>query len=783
MRYGRFDDKRRRYIIEQPDTPWPWINYLGDRDYCAIISNNAGGYSFCKSPGRNRILRYRFNSVPPDRPGRFIYLRNEKGDYWSNSWSPVRKPLRRQKVVCSHGLGTTEITSRCRGIVSSVLYLVPLDAPIEIWKLTLTNRSRKPKTIDAFTYAEFSFPFFNTETNLQAILYVAQTLCNDGIIVCQSPVPGWTYRNTFFASGSPVESYDCMRESFIGPWRDESSPIAVENGRCSGSCGSGGNACGALHMKYRLEPGESAESLFFIGEGDYGEADRIRMEWTSERVETAIADLRSYWESRLDLFQCATPDGEMDSMLNVWNPYQNHVVFRWSRSASLIEAGNRDGLGYRDSLQDTLGIMYSLPDRARNTITDLLRGQASNGTALHKVQPLTLKTGTGEIPAPENVHSDDHLWIPLAVAAYVRETGKLSFLEEDVEYLDRGKAPVYEHMLASLKFARENRGPNGLSLCLTADWNDALRLGTEGESVWTSMQFCVACRDFAEMADLLKRKGDAEEALRWREEMAGAVNAHAWDGEWYRRALMRDGGTIGSKNNEAAKIWLNPQAWSVISGVAGPERGRIAMDSVKEHLASEHGIHLFSPPHTDLLKDIPGRVCYPPGLKENAGIFCHPNPWAVIAETILGRGDRAVEYHRAILPRKSNDRAELRRAEPYVYAQFVTGKSHPDFGTAHNPWVTGTAGWSYVAAVQYILGIRPVFDGLALDPCIPSEWTGFEATRVFRGARYRTKVHNPDRRAGKVRVLKVNGRSVETNVIPPSPEGRTVRVEAVVEGE
>ncbi len=781
MRYGHFDDKRREYVVDRPDTPTPWINYLGvgGGDYCAIISNNAGGYSFYQSPGENRILRFRFNAVPEDRPGRYVYLRDEKGDYWSNSWAPVRKPLKQHKTVCRHGMGYTRIESRYKGIASSVTYLVPPGEPLEVWCLEVTNRTKNPRTLDAFTYAEFAFPFFAGENSLQAILFCAQTRCVDGIIGYSTPVPGWRFTDRFFAATAAVRSFDTRREAFIGPWRSEADPLAVERGQCSNDTGAGGNACGSLQVRIELQPGETKRICFICGQGA-AETDgvRARQTYTPERFDEELARIRALWGELTGGLQCKTPDPAMDSMINVWNAYQAHVNFRWSRSASYIEAGLRDGYGYRDTLQDTLGVMHARSDEAREAIVQLLRGQASDGAALHKVQPLTLVTGQGE--TIDHPYSDDHLWIPLAVAAYVRETGDLAFCDREIEYLDTGSATVVEHMRSALRFAREHRGAHGLLLSLAADWNDALQLGEGGESVWVSMQFCKAAADFAELADALERPDAAAEARAWAAEMADAVNRHAWDGDWYLRAMMANGSTAGSRNNDVARVWLNPQTWSVIAGVATPQRAKAAMEAVHTHLASEYGLHLFTPPHVDLTRDVVGRVSYPPGFKENGAIFCHPNPWAMIAAALQRDGERAFAYYRSLLPSTMNDRADHRRCEPYVYTQFVTGKDDPQFGVAHNPWVTGTAGWCYVAGTQYLLGIRPTLSGLRIDPCIPADWKEFRVTRLFRGATYDITVRNPGGRSSGVRSLTVNGRKVDGDVLPVAEAGAKVKVVAVL---
>ena len=782
MRFGYFDDRNREYVIERPDTPWPWINYLGDGEYCGIISNNAGGYSFHKSAGENRILRYRFNAVPCDRPGRYIYLRDaEDGEFWTNSWSPTQKPMTKHRTVCRHGLGYTRIESRYKGIASSALYFVPLDDPLEIWSFRLTNRSKRQRTLDVFTYAEFGFPYFMAESSLQSILYVATTFLHDGIIGYRTPVMGWRTRHAFFASTSPAESFDCQREAFIGPWRGEDKPLAVERGRCFGSHGSGGNAVGCMQLRFTLAPGETASTAFLLGEGRAEEEGvQARQIYTRERIAADFAALRGHWQQRLAHLQVKTPDAGLNSMVNVWNAYQAHVTFHWSRSATLIEAGLRDGLGYRDTLQDTLATVHTVAGQVRERILDLLKGQEQRGCALHKVQPLTLETGKGQTIPDDQIWSDDHLWISLALNAYVRETGDLDFLNRQVPWLDAGNATVYEHALRSLEYGYANRGEHGLLLCLVADWNDALQLGRDGQSVWVSMHFCKACTDFAELADALGRVEDARRVRGWRQETAGTINRHGWDGAWYLQARMNDGRTIGAKTDTVASLWLNPQSWAVIAGVADAQRGRQAMDAVHEQLATEYGIHLFAPPHQGYDRDVPGRVCYPPGFKENAGIFCHPNPWAMIAEAMLGRGDRAFEYYLALLPLTRNDQAEQRRIEPYVYGQFVTGKWDRDFGVAHNPWLTGTASWCYVAATQYILGIQAQLHGLRIAPCIPSSWDGFSVSRIFRGATFRITVRNPQHVCHGVKQLKVNGKTLDGNVVPLAAAGQAVRVKAIM---
>lgn len=782
MRYGYFDDAHREYVVERPDTPWPWINYLGDDEYCGIISNNAGGYSYYQSAGENRLLRYRFNAVPCDRSGRYLYLRDASdGEYWSNSWSPTQKPLHEQQTECRHGQGYTRISSSYHGITSSALYFVPLDDPLEIWDFTIANTSDCVRNIDVFSYCEFGFPYFLSEVALQAILYVAQTYVHDGIIGYQTPIPGWRTRNAFFASSAPIRGFDCQREAFIGPWRGEDKPLAVEQGHCFNSFGAGGNAIGSLHVPVILQPGECKSITFFLGEGLAEERGVVvRSRYTPEKIKESFSALQKHWDARLSLQQVQTPDAALNAMVNVWNPYQAHVTYHWSRAATLIEAGLRDGLGYRDTAQDILGVLYSVGRNARGKITDLLHGQERRGCALHKIQPLTLQVGEGQTVPDDQIWSDDHLWLPITLGAYVRETADVDFLTQPVAFLDAGEGTVYEHLWRVLEFSWQNRGPHGMLLCLVAEWNDALQLGRDGQSVWVSMQFCASCTEVAILAELLGKPEDAAKARAWRDEVRTAINTHAWNGEWYLCALMNDGRTIGARTDAQAQLWLNPQTWAIIAGVADEARAQSSMQAVNEQLASPYGLHLFAEPYQGYEEDIPGRNCYPPGFKENAGIFCHPNPWAMIAECLLGHGERAYAYYQALLPSAYNDSAEHRRVEPYVYCQFVTGKWDKQFGVSHNPWLTGTASWALVAATQYILGIRPTFTGLCVAPCIPAAWDGFHIQRVFRGATYNIQVHNPRHVCHGLTSMTVNGESITGNIIPIIPAGSTAQIDVIL---
>lgn len=785
MRYGRFDDKRREYVIENPDTPRSWVNYLGADEYCGIISNNAAGYSFHKSAKTGRLLRFRFNSVPTDRPGRYIYLRDDdSGDYWSASWQPVGKPLAKYKTECRHGLGYTRFISRYAGIRSTYRVFVPVGQPIEFWEVEVENTTKRPRNLSLFAYAEWCFWEMNQDLmNFQYILYTCRMGFADHTV--DYSIRLWPFREPkgFLASILPVASFDTDRDVFMGRYKDEGRPAAVAAGHCFGSLAFGGNPCGALQNKLTLQPGEKRWALFVIGVGDaktVGQECRRRYA-DRARVEAEFARVQEYWRGRLSRYACRTPSADVNSMVNVWNQYQCHTTFNWSRSASFQEAGGRDGLGFRDSCQDTLGVVHAVPELVRKRLVELLKGQYASGAAMHGLQPLTWTQGPHNVS--EWIFSDDHLWPLLAVPAYLRETGDFAFLGKVVPYADAGAATVYEHLKLALDFSWTKRGPHGLLLGLTADWNDCLNLKGKGESMFSTFLFCRGLRELITLAARLGRSDDARHCEAYLKEMEARVAEHAWDGEWFLRGYVDSGRKLGGRNSGQSIIFINSQTWAVLSGVAGRAQALSAMDSLKKHLATEHGIVKNHPAYREHDAEVGAITTFPPGLKENGGIFCHANAWAVVAEGMLGRGDRAFEFYRAYLPAAKNNSAEVYACEPYVYAQFITGKDHPNcFGHAHNAWLTGTAAWSFVAVSQYILGVQPDYDGLRVNPAIPAHWDGFDVTRVFRGATYHIKVRNPRRLCGGVKRVKVGGRIIQGQVAPLAPAGGTVKVEVTLEG-
>lgn len=771
MKYGYFDNENREYVVTKPDTPMSWINYLGTPEYGALISNNASGYSFYRSPALQRLLRFRFNSIPMDRPGRYIYIRDDKdGDYWSASWQPVAKDLEEYKTECRHGMGYTRFISEYRGIKSNYRVFVPLNEPIEFWELELENKSDEVRDLSIFSYAEFCF--WNIEQdlkNFQYILYTCRMDYLDEIIDYTLLFAGGEEPKAFMSSTLPVSGFDTDRDVFIGNYHHEGNPAAVERGQCFNSIASGGNPCAALHNKIQLKPGAKKWLLFIVGIGDARKEGRQYKERysTREEVEKEFQAVQEYWRKRMSNYRCETPSWEVNTMVNIWNQYQCHMTFNWSRSASFNEAGGRDGIGYRDTNQDTLGVVHAIPEEVKAKLIHLLKAQLSEGYAIHNFQPLVLQQGEHNVIPRERIYSDDHLWLLLSVGAYLRETGDLDFLEEVVPYADKGADTVYNHLKQALEFSWKNRGPHGFLYGMAADWNDCINLKGEGESIWSTFLFYRAIQEFLAMAERKGREGDKKHY----EEYAGIIRenlAHkAWDGEWFIRGYLDSGRKLGSAESEGSKIFLNTQSWAVVSGAFKDEKACKAMDSVNKYLATEHGLLLNYPAFREFDEEIGAITSFPAGLKENGAIFCHANTWAVIAEAMLGNGDRAFEYYLSYLPARHNDMADKYTMEPYVYCQFITGKEHPyHFGRARNSWLTGTAAWSFVAISQYILGVRADYDGLIVNPVIPREWESYTVYRKFRGKDFYIEVKNPDKVNTGVKELRVNGELLEGNLIP-----------------
>ncbi|MCC6972978.1 MAG: N,N'-diacetylchitobiose phosphorylase [Anaerolineae bacterium] len=791
MQYGSFDDHAREYVITHPNTPKSWINYLGSRLYGGIITQNAGGYSFYKSGAQGRLLRMRFNGVPVDQPGRYLYLRdNISKDYWSTSWQPVGKPLDVYQSTVRHGLGYSTFEALYSGIKSVHTCFIPKDKAFEYWGLAVTNTSAEVRHLSIYSYAELANEWSHRQDleNLQYSQYIIQMGYRDGVITRHS---NNGMNDLYFTlCGAEVTGFDTDRDVFLGDYRTPHDPLVVDQGVCSNSIATGDNACLTLQTTLSLEPGETRNMLFLLGVGSYSvpleglpAGKQIIAEYGNwNRMEHELDVIRQEWMTYLSTLQVQTPDPNLNSMINVWNAYQTHVTFNWSRGVSLIEAGERDGLGYRDTVQDMLAVTHSIPDAVEQRLNLILTGQTSAGAGMPNIKHLTHQPGREAPPADHRFRSDDALWLPITVSNFVFETGNFAYLDHVLPYADQGTGTVYDHLKRALQFSLDHIGINGLTQGLSADWNDCINFGAQGESVFTSFMFYHACQLVAELAELKGEKADQVWCLAHAARISECIQACAWDGAWFLRGLAAEGSQLGSAKNAEGRIYLESQCWAVISGAAAPEQAIQCMDSVKEYLATDYGIVLCDPPHTEPDPYIGLPLVYPGGHKENGGIFCHSNAWAVVAEAILGRGDRAYAYYESYLPAYYNDKAQIRQVEPYVYAQFTHGKRSPRFGQSRNPWLTGTASWSYIAVTQYLLGLKPTAHGLKIDPCLPTGWDGFNVRRQYRGRWCNIIVHNPQRRSKGVQRLRVNGQDISGNIVPADLliEGEN-QIEAVIE--
>jgi len=780
MRYGYFDDKNREYVITRPDTPLPWINYLGVDSYCGLMSNTAGGYSFYKDAAHRRILRYRYNNVPSDRPGRYIYLRDNKTeDYWSATWQPTNKNLKKYKYECRHGLSYTTISSEYADIKTETAYFVPVGEANEIWRIKVKNNSKRARSISLFTYVEFClWDALNDMTDYQYNLNIGKTEFRNNAMYHLTLYNMHKDNFAYFWSNVKVDSYDGVRQDFVGPYRSEANPIAVENGKCSNSLAVGWAPFGGLNVNLELKANEEKEVVFVLGYGEgLGAEKKIMAKYSNPKnVDKELAKLKSHWDENLAKFTAETPDPAVNSMVNIWNQYQCKTTFNWSRSASYYEAGGERGMGFRDSNQDTLGFAHQIPDKVRLRLIDIASVQFPEGRAHHGYSPLT-KKGSRE------GYGDDHLWLVQAVHNYIKETGDMNFLNELVPFTDGSKGKMYDHILRAVEYSWNNTGYHGLPKAGFADWNDCLNLSGPkgmGVSVMIACQFVLGANLLAELAEKSGRVLDVEKYKDMAIEMKKRINENAWDGEWYMRAFDDNGKAVGTSKNEEGKIWLESNTWAVLSGVAEGERMIQTLNSIKKHLYTKYGIVIFYPAYSEYHPELGYVSVFPRGLKENGAIFCHTNPWAMCAEAMAGRGEQAFEYYKTILPSASNDIADKHWTEPYVYSQMIAGKEHKDFGQAKNSWLTGTAAWNFVAASQYILGIRPDFEGLIIDPCIPKTWKGFKVKRVWRGTTYLINVKNPKNVNKGVVKLTVDGKVIKGNKVPILKDGKKHKVEVVM---
>ncbi len=778
MRYGYFDVPNKEYVIERPDTPVPWMNYLHNDEYCALISNNGGGYSFHLSARDKRILRYRLNNIPVDRPGRYIYIRDEKTkDYWSATWQPVLKDLSEYKTETRHGFGYTRVTSTYQGITSDTLYVVPVEDNLELWNISLTNRTSGVKNLTLTTYAELCLFFAqNDMINFQYTYNIAKAYEKNNTIHHTTMIENAGHY-AFFSADKKLESFDCDREAFMGPYHSEADPKAVLEGKCSGSTADGGNPVAATSLTITLKPGETKSVTYMLGVAPSiaAGAKLIAKYKKAGAVKKTLSDLQKHWEEKLEALQVNTPDKDVNLSLNQWNAYQVHTTFSMSRGPSIYEGGIGRGMGFRDSNQDVLSVIHTVPGKVKKLITDLAKNMFKDGTAYHQFFRLT---GEGDGKG----YSDDPLWIILSTTAYVKETGDMKFLKEKVKWADGGAATMYDHLKAPLDYTYKTIGSHRIPLMGFADWNDTLHINgpKPGESVWVAQFFVKCARDFAELAKVLGKTADAQKYLKMAEDMAARVNKVCWDGKWYAMAFDGWGTMLGSDKQKEGKVYLNTQTWAVISDVADSRRGAICMDAVKNYLDSKYGVALMFPGFKHFSPRLGGVSTFPPGLKENGGIFSHANPWAVIAETRLGRVENAMKYYRQLLPPTKDRIQDVHRAEPYVYAQAIASEEHRDFGFARNSWLTGAATWNFVAGTQYILGIRPTYSGLMVDPCIPKDWGKYEVTRKFRGSTYHIVVKNPRHVSKGVSSIIVNGKKISGNVIPAQRSPKPIEVEVIL---
>lgn len=796
MQYGHFDNEKREYVIDRVDLPVSWTNYLGVKDLCVVVNHTAGGYMFYQSPEYHRVTRFRGNAVPMDRPGHYVYLRDAKdGDYWSISWQPVGKPLDQAKYTCRHGMSYTTYECDYKGIKASQTLMVPMDDAVELWDVRLKNTTDKERRISVFSYCEFSFHHIMIDNqNFQMSLYCAGSSYDENIIEYDLFYEEFGYQ--YFTSNVTPDGFDCLRDSFLGAYRTEDNPIAVERGTCSGSHELGNNHCGSLQKDLVLAPGEEVRLIFMLGEGNREAGKKIREKYSDmANVDAAYAQLKDYWENKFAQLQIKTPNEGMNTLINTWNLYQAEVNIMFSRFASFIEVGGRTGLGYRDTAQDAMTIPHSNPEKCRQRIVELLRGLTTKGYGLHlfspewfdpdakkeKKKPFKSPTVIPTVNANDIVHgledacSDDALWLVPSIIEYIKETGDAGFADEAVTYADGGEGTVYEHMKRILDFSAEQVGATGICKGLRADWNDCLNLGG-GESAMVSFLHYWAICHFLQLAEYLGRTEDVEKYQAMRERVGNVCNRELWDKEWFIRGITKNGKKIGTSEDAEGKVHLESNAWAVLSGAADVEKGKRAMDSVDKYLFTPYGILLNAPSYTVPDDDIGFVTRVYPGLKENGSIFSHPNPWAWAAECVLGRGDRAMKFYNALCPYYQNNMIEIRQSEPYSYCQFVVGRDHTAFGRARHPFMTGSGGWAYFSATRYMLGIRPDFEHLTIDPCIPADWKEFSAVRRWRGAEYDIHVENPDGVMKGVQELYVDGEKVERIPVMAQGSRHDVRV-------
>ena len=816
-KFGHFDDVNREYVITNPQTPWPWINYLGNEDFFSLISNTAGGYSFYKDAKFRRITRYRYNNVPMDNGGRYFYI-NDGGTVWSPGWKPCKTPL--DFYECRHGMSYTRITGAKNGIRASVLFFVPLGTWAEVQKLTLTNQGTEAKTLKLYSFAEWCL--WNAATdmeNFQRNFSTGEVEVDGSTIYHKTEYKERRNHYAFYTVNAPIQGFDTDRETFIGLYNEFRDPQQVMQGTIGNSIAHGWSPIASHYIEVTLQPGESKDYIFLLGYVENEQDQKFEPATpgllhsgsspivnkakakammqqldTTAKVDAAFAQLKAYWDGLLDSYVLTSPEEKLDRMVNIWNQYQCMITFNMSRSASFFESGIGRGMGFRDSNQDLVGFVHQIPHRARQRIIDIASTQFPDGGCYHQYQPLT-KRGNNDIGGGFN---DDPMWLIFGTVAYIKETGDFGILDEAVPFDNQegSEVSLFEHLRISFNHVVENLGPHMLPLIGRADWNDCLNLncfswdpnesfqttenkteGSQAESLMIAGLFVVCGRDYVELCQQLGRMDEAARAQKFIDSMVQAVKEHGWDGEWYLRAYDYFGRKVGSKENQEGQIFIESQGWCTMAGI-GLEEGMVekALNSVKERLDCEHGIVLNNPAFTKYVVEYGEISSYPAGYKENAGIFCHNNPWVIIGETVLGRGDYAWEYFRKICPSYTEENSALHKVEPYVYSQMIAGKDAARPGEAKNSWLTGTAAWNWYAITQFILGIKPAYDGLEINPCICPEWKEYQVKRKFRGAEYLITILNPNGVCKGVKSIEVDGQPIEGCIVKHQPGSHQVIV-------
>jgi cellobiose phosphorylase len=809
--YGHFDDGGREYVITDPRTPWPWINYLGTEDFFSLISNTAGGYSFYKDAKFRRITRYRYNGVPMDAGGRYFYIKD--GDtVWNPGWKPCKTPL--DKYECRHGMNYTRIHGEKNGIAADMLLFVPLHTHAEVNKFTLTNNGSAAKTVKLFSFVEWCL--WNAATdmeNFQRNFSTGEVEVDGSTIYHKTEYKERRNHYAFYHVNAAIDGFDTDRESFLGLYNGFDEPQVVAEGKSRNTVAHGWSPIASHYIEVTLAPGESRDFVFVLGYVENAPDEKWESKGvinktkaraiisgldSAEKVDAAFRELQAYWTNLLSVFTVKSEDERLDRMVNIWNQYQCMITFCFSRSASFFESGIGRGMGFRDSNQDLVGFVHQIPERARQRIIDIASTQFADGGCYHQYQPLT-KRGNNDIGGGFN---DDPMWLIFGTVAYLRETGDLSILDEPVPFdnVPGSEKSLMHHLRVSFDHVVNNLGPHGLPLIGRADWNDCLNLncfsfdpdesfqttenktdGSKAESLMIAGQFVIYGNDYVELCRYLGDNAEADRAQRHVDAMCEAVKRHGWDGEWYLRAYDFYGNKVGSHENREGKIFIESQGWCTMAGI-GLADGMVeqSLNSVKKYLDCEHGIVLNNPAFTEYLPEYGEISTYPAGYKENAGIFAHNNPWVIIGETVLGRGDEAWNYYRKICPAYLQDRQELHKVEPYVYSQMTAGKDAARPGEAKNSWLTGTAAWNWYAITEFILGIKPTLSGLMIDPCIPADWKHYTVTRKYRGATYEISIFNANNANKGVKSINFNGQTLTGNVLPVAAAGTVNTVEVTL---